>query len=195
MSEGNAQLSLAGRVAAFHSIIDACEMTRRGDDSIIELEQGMRAAMEMLLRVREHSRGVYVVGNGGSASVASHMVTDLLNVMEIRAYAVHDASLMTCMANDYGYENAYARILSGVAREGDLLIAISSPGRSENIRNAVHKMQALGGETITLSGFDQANPLRALGDLNIWLDSNDYGFVEVGHQFILHNMIDRFAVK
>jgi len=195
VSGGNAQLSLTDRVEVFHSIIGACEINRRGDDCALELEQGMRTAMDMLLRAREHSRGVYVVGNGGSASVASHMVTDLLNVMRMRDYAVHEASLMTCMSNDYGYENAYARILSGVAREGDLLIAISSSGRSENIRNAVQQMQASGGETITLSGFDQANPLRALGDLNIWLDSNDYGFVEVGHQFILHNMIDRFALK
>lgn len=73
-----------------------------------------------------------------------------------------------------------------------MLIAISSSGNSENIRNAATLMTNCGGTVITLSGFAVDNPLRSLGDINIWLDSRDYGLVEIGHQFILHNMSDRF---
>jgi len=184
--------TLADRSDAFRSILTNCEITRRGGEALV-LESGVDVAMDMLARTREHSNCVYVVGNGGSASVASHMVIDLLHVAQMRAFALHDSSVITCMANDYGYENAFAKILSNVARRRDLLIAISSGGHSQNIRNAVLQMEALGGETITLSGFDRGNPLRSLGDINVWLDSDDYGFVEVGHQFILHNMIDRFS--
>jgi D-sedoheptulose 7-phosphate isomerase len=62
-----------------------------------------------------------------------------------------------------------------------------------NIRNAVTQMKSSGGTVITLTGFKPDNPLRQMGDLNIWLDSHDYGFVEIGHQFVLHNMSDRFG--
>jgi len=186
------QCSLVERVAVFQEIIAGCEVTRR-DGSCLDLEAGMGDLQRMLLQAREDFSCVYVIGNGGSASVASHMVIDLLNVAKVRAFPLHDASTMTCMANDYGYENAFANILAAVARQGDLLIAISSSGSSQNIRHAVTRMQELGGATITLSGFASDNPLRSLGDLNVWLDSDDYGFVEVGHQFVLHNVIDRFA--
>jgi len=76
-----------------------------------------------------------------------------------------------------------------------MLISISSSGKSKNIRNAAAKMRELGGTVITLSGFDQNNPLRQLGDVNVWLDSHDYGFVEIGHQFVLHNMADRLRIE
>jgi len=193
MSGGDIEFSLADRATMFQKILIACKMTH-ADGAALPLESGVDVAMDMLVRTRESDNCVYVVGNGGSASVASHMVIDLIHVAKMRAFALHDSSVITCMANDYGYENAFARILSSVARPGDLLIAISSSGQSQNIRNAVQQMKKLGGEAITLSGFDKNNPLRAMGDINMWLDSDDYGFVEVGHQFVLHNLIDRFSV-
>lgn len=154
----------------------------------------MSAAMRMLAQVRKNQNSVYVIGNGGSAGVASHAVIDFVNVAKLRAFTLHESALLTCMANDYGYENAFARILAQMANPGDMLIAISSSGNSKNIRNAAVQMAGNGGAVITLSGFAGNNPLRALGDINIWLDSCDYGFVEIGHQFILHNMSDRFGV-
>ncbi len=84
-------------------------------------------------------------------------------------------------------------LLAELARPADVLIAISSSGKSANIRNAASCVSGKGGSVITLSGFDARNPLRALGDLNIWVDSTDYGFVEIAHQFILHNVADRFG--
>lgn len=153
----------------------------------------MSAAMRMLAQVRKSQNSVYVIGNGGSAGVASHAVIDFVNVAKLRAFTLHESALLTCMANDYGYENAFAKILAQMAKPGDVLIAISSSGNSKNIRNAAVQMTGNGGAVITLSGFVGSNPLRALGDINIWLDSCDYGFVEIGHQFILHNMSDRFG--
>lgn len=192
MATKNSDLTLTARIAQFGTIIGACTIRdRNGGD--LGLEDGVLAAARELARVRDNNGAVYVIGNGGSAGIASHVITDFVNVAKLRAYTLHDPSLMTCMANDYGYENAFARLLKQMAKPGDALVAISSSGRSANIRNAAAQMTQSGGSVITLSGFAADNPLRALGDVNIWLDSTDYGFVEIGHQFVLHNVADRFG--
>lgn len=185
-------LSLADRAEQFRSTLNASKFTGKSG-APLDSEGGILLAVQLLRTARERGSSVYLVGNGGSAGVASHAATDFLNVVRLRAQTVHDSSLITCMANDYGYENAFARILSTLAKPEDVLVAISSSGKSPNICNAAEKMCELGGSVITLSGFATDNPLRTLGDLNIWLDSRDYGMVEIGHQFILHNLSDRFG--
>jgi D-sedoheptulose 7-phosphate isomerase len=160
----------------------------------LELEQGMCLGMELLQEILKNKSAVYLIGNGGSAAVASHAQIDFLNVAKLRAQVLHEPSVITCMSNDYGYEHAYSRVLETMLRPNDLLIAISSSGKSKNIHQGVNKAMELGAKVITLSGFAGDNPLRHLGHLNYWLDSTDYGFVEIGHQFILHNLSDRFGV-
>lgn len=185
-------MSLGARAAQFQALLAGSEFTDAGGTRL-SLEDGIARAMQMLRAARERSNSVYLVGNGGSAGIASHATTDFVNVAKLRAQTVHDSSLLTCMANDYGYENAFARILSHLAGRDDVLVAISSSGKSANIRNAAATVKQKGGQVLTLSGFERDNPLRAMGDLNVWLDSRDYGFVEIGHQFILHNIADRFG--
>lgn len=188
---GDSDLSLAARAAQFQTLLAACEFTDScqarlaGDDGILH-------AMQLLRQAREQGSSVYIVGNGGSAGVASHAATDFVNVAKLRAQTIHDSPILTCMSNDYGYENGFARILAQLARPGDVLVAISSSGKSQNIRNAADTVRQNGGTVLTLSGFDRENPLRRLGELNVWIDSRDYGFVEIGHQFVLHNIVDRF---
>ena len=192
MIQKNLDLTLSARMAQLGAIIGACAVSnKQGDD--LGAEGGITTASRLLADVRSNNGAVYVIGNGGSAGIASHVITDFVNVAKLRAYTLHDSSLLTCMANDYGYENAFARLLKQMAKPGDALVAISSSGKSANIRNAAAQVTAGGGSVITLSGFDGNNPLRTLGDINIWLDSTDYGFVEVGHQFVLHNIADRFG--
>jgi D-sedoheptulose 7-phosphate isomerase len=184
---------LGARAAEFGRIVAATEITdqsgRRQDP-----EEAMVALVGLLKDLRARGGRLYLVGNGGSAGVASHAVTDFLNVGKIRATTLHDPSLLTCMSNDYGYEVAFARIIATMAAREDALIAISSSGQSANIRNAATEMRKLGGKVVTLSGFKGDNPLRTLGDFNIWLDSTDYGMVEIGHQFVLHNLADRIRL-
>lgn len=192
MIQKTSDLTLASRLAQFGAIVGACSISdRKGGD--LGIEAGVTAAANALAGVRRNNGAVYVIGNGGSAGIASHVITDFVNVAKLRAYTLHDPSLLTCMANDYGYENAFARLLKQMAKPGDALVAISSSGQSANIRNAAAQATASGATAITLSGFAGDNPLRALGDINIWLDSTDYGFVEIGHQFVLHNVADRFG--
>ena len=158
-------------------------------------ELGLDLVVEKLMQIREEKRNLYVIGNGGSAGIAAHAVTDFANVCKLKASTLHESSLLTCMANDYGYENAMARMLDLVLNPGDVLIAISSSGKSANIVNATSKAKNKGAYSITLTGFSSSNPVRATGDLNIWVDSNDYGLIEVGHQFILHHISDRIGAE
>jgi len=193
MRKAPEELSLHSCVNHFCQMFDSIELTEKGG-SLTEIEPGIERVMSMLSQVRKNENSVYVIGNGGSAAVASHAVTDFSNVGKFRAFTLHDQSLLTCMVNDYGYEHAFSRILGQVAKQGDILIAISSSGNSMNICNAAIQMADSGGKVITLTGFSGDNFLRDLGDMNIWLDSDDYGFVEIGHQFILHNLSDRLRV-
>ncbi|MCG3771048.1 MAG: Phosphoheptose isomerase [Nitrosomonadaceae bacterium] len=188
----NPHMSLADRLIEFADLINRCEVTSKGR-SELALEEGMAALCDRLSQLRKDGQNLYLIGNGGSAGVASHSVTDFFNVAKLRAATLHESSLMTCMANDFGYENAFARMVKQMMKVGDVVIAISSSGKSMNIRNAATEATNAGGYVVTLSGFAHDNPLRFLGDLNIWLDSSDYGLVEIGHQFLLHNISDRFG--
>lgn len=186
------EMELVNRAQQFAALLEGSEITDK-DGSALGIEPGITAVLQILAQVRDKSGSVYVIGNGGSAAVASHAAIDLINVAKVRAFTLHEPSVLTCIINDYGYENAYSRLLAHMARPGDVLIAISSAGRSMNIRNAATQFANSFGSVITLSGFLRNNPLRFLGDINIWLDVSDYGLVEVGHQFILHNLSDRFG--
>ena len=185
-------MEFTARLSELQSTIASMQATDASED-LLESEGAILRILDMLQDLRRRHGSLYLVGNGGSAAVASHSVTDFVNVGQLRATTLHDASLITCMANDFGYENAFARVLSTLARPGDALIAISSSGKSPNICNAAAKVGELGGIVITLSGFAPDNPLRVLGNINIWLDSRDYGMVEIGHLFALHNVADRLS--
>ena len=183
-------MSLGRRAEQFKAVIESTVITDRSGKTL-DLESSMAELVNRLRKMCDGKKSLFLAGNGGSAAVAAHGVTDFLNVGRLRALTLHDSSLLTCMANDYGYENAFAQILTILAQPEDSLIVISSSGKSANVCNAAGKMKEIGGTVITLSGFAPDNRLRSLGDFNIWLDSKDYGMVEIGHQFVLHNLSDR----
>jgi D-sedoheptulose 7-phosphate isomerase len=188
------KLNLNSRVSEFSTLLLNLVVSNY-EKHDYDVETGLDILYSQLFNLRDSNKNLYIVGNGGSAGVAAHAVTDFFNVGKIRAFTLHESSLLTCMANDFGYENATARLLSQVLNPGDFVIVISSSGASENMKRAALNSRAKGAFVLTLSGFSQDNPLRSLGDMNIWLNSNDYGFVEIGHQFVLHNLADRFNEK
>jgi len=130
------------------------------------------------------------IGNGGSAAIASHMATDYSKNGNVRSLALNDSSMLTCLGNDLGYDQVFAKQMELHARADDVVIAISSSGRSANILNAVKAARAAQCYVVTLSGFSADNPLRRLGDINFYLDSDRYGFVEIGHLTICHAVLD-----
>jgi len=149
---------------------------------------------DLAQRVRENDRTIYLLGNGASASMASHFAADLSKNAGVRTKVFTDLSEITAIGNDIGFEHIYSLPLSRYARKGDLLIAISSSGRSPNILAAVSAAREKELTIVTLSGFDPKNPLRAGGDVNFYVPAASYGLVESCHAFILHYWMDSVAV-
>jgi len=151
-----------------------------------QLEQ----AASMVWAAHKAGKKVIVVGNGGSAAMASHVAVDFTKAAGIRAVNFNEADLITCFANDYGYEHWVEQALEAYADPGDMAILISSSGKSQNILNAAVKGNEMGMSVITVSGFLTDNPLRKLGDLNLWVDSTEYNIVEMTHHVWLVAIID-----
>ena len=135
---------------------------------------------------------IIFIGNGGSAAIASHQAIDYWKNGEIPAVAFNDASMLTCLGNDYGYEYVFEKPINMFANKGDILISISSSGKSKNIINAVKAAKKKELFVITMSGFSKLNPLRSHGDLNFYVSSNVYGHVEITHLVFCHTILDAY---
>lgn len=157
------------------------------------LDDAMDDCVKHLERVRERRAKVHLIGNGGSSSDVSHAQNDFVKASGVRAMIYQDVPLLTAYANDNGYPNVYSDALSIWLDANDLLIAVSSSGRSPNIVNAVRVAKTVGCVVITCTGFDADNPLRSLGNVNFYVPSVHYGFVEVTHSALLHYLTDRLA--
>jgi D-sedoheptulose 7-phosphate isomerase len=130
------------------------------------------------------------IGNGGSAGIASHMAIDFSKNGGMPALCFNDGAALTCLGNDFGYEEVFAQQLRFHAHKGDALFAISSSGSSPSILRAVKVAIETGCAVITMSGFKADNPLRAMGNVNFHVLLSDYGIVEVAHTALIHAVVD-----
>jgi len=158
--------------------------------TVLSLNEGVSKAVELILSVGTDSGKVMAIGNGGSAAIASHMQNDLCKTVGLRAMVFSEVPLLTALTNDHGYQCVFERLVELWADAGDLIIAISSSGQSQNIIRAVQAATAQGCRVITLSGFSADNPLRCLGDVNFYIPSLDYGYVESAHAVLTHFLTD-----
>jgi len=149
--------------------------------------------VKILKEIKRKRKKVILVGNGGSAAMASHVSVDLTKICKIRAINFNEADLLTCFANDYGYENWVQKALSFYADKGDLLVCISSSGESKNIINAAKFAKKIGCKVVTLTGFDKKNKVRKIGHVNLWLNSKNYNLVEMTHHIWLLSIVDFIA--
>lgn len=156
----------------------------------LDLQLGIDKAIKLIAKCSKHKHKLIFIGNGASAAISSHMAADFLKNGKIRAVAFNDASLLTCVSNDLGYKYVFEKPIGIFADEGDLLIAISSSGKSENIIRAVKKAVTKNCKVITLSGFKKANILSRLGDLNFYVPVQKYSHVEIIHHSIFHYILD-----
>lgn len=138
-------------------------------------------------------RKVIMAGNGGSAAIASHCAVDFTKCAGVRCVNFNEADLITCFANDYGYEHWLEKALEFYADDGDMVILISSSGKSPNIIRAAEYARTRGLSLVTFSGFSEDNPLRKLGRLNFWVDSPVYNVIEMTHQIWLLAVSDLIA--
>jgi D-sedoheptulose 7-phosphate isomerase len=140
---------------------------------------------------RELGCQLLFIGNGGSAAIASHMAIDFMNKGRLQARSFNDPAALTCLANDYGYEAVFEMQLAKALRSGDVLVAISSSGESENILAATRNAATIPSvSVVTLTGFEGDNRLRQLGHFNFWIPSNNYGIVETAHLGLLHALLE-----
>ena len=156
-----------------------------------EIIEQLIQAHNLLLEVRDKNKKVLIFGNGGSAAIASHFSEDLTKNARLRCLNFNEADLITCFANDYGFEHWAEKAVDFYGDEGDLLIVISSSGRSKNMLNVVKAARSGNFHSVvTLSGFDKDNPLKKLGDINLWVNNKSYNFVENAHQIWLLTIVD-----
>lgn len=159
----------------------------------ISEEEATGEIEKMIREVKTNKKKLLFIGNGGSATVASHFAEDFSKMAGIRALAFNDGPLLTCLANDYSFEEVFQKAIEIYADPGDVLFAISSSGKSPNIRNGAEAAIKLDCKVITLSGFAEGNPLSLLGDINIHTPSNSYGIVESSHSVIIHALLDHIV--
>ena len=133
---------------------------------------------------------LFFVGNGGSSAIASHMTADFMKNGGMNTYSLYDNAVTTCMGNDYGYEYIFSRPMEFLVREGDLVVAISSSGNSENIVNAIEIARIKKATVITLTGFQPQNRAKQMGDINVYVPCEKYGMVESIHNLILQQVAD-----
>jgi len=156
---------------------------------------------ELLYRAYSDGKQVFILGNGGSASTASHMAADLgkntigPNMRRFRIMSLNDnIPLLTALSNDLGYENMFAEQLQNLIQSGDVLIVISGSGKSPNVLRAMEYARSRSAEVAALLGFD-GGPAAELADLAVLVDSSDYGVVEDAHLIINHILVEYFRER
>lgn len=153
---------------------------------------------DALLRTYRANKQVFVLGNGGSSSTASHMAADLAkntigpNMRRFRIFSLNDnAAIMTALANDLGYENVFSEQLTNLVQAGDLLIVVSASGNSPNVLKAMHYARSRSAEIAGLLGFDGGAAAK-LADIPLVVPCDHYGVVEDVHLIVNHILVDHF---
>ncbi len=150
----------------------------------------------LVLKAKQTNSRILIFGYGGSAAIASHVSVDMTKNIKVKAMNFNEADLITCFSNDYGYEKWIEKAIEFYGNKGDILILISSSGKSKNMLNACKaarrkKIQKI----ITLTGNKKNNPLSKLGDINLWVDSNIYNHIENTHQIWLLAVCDLIKIN
>ena len=163
----------------------------RFSEKLMEVDpENLTKAANLITKHRLLGGKLIFIGNGGSAAISSHLSVDFTKACKIRSINFNEADLLTCFSNDYGYSNWCKEALSAYADASDIVILISSSGTSENILNAARFCVQNNLKLITFSGFSSKNPLRSYGDLNFYVSSDIYNFVEMVHHTWLVAIVD-----
>jgi len=166
-----------------------------GAGATLSAIDGFSRWVDMTHQTHERGGSVYIIGNGGSAGMASHMAADACKHGHLRALAFNDAAMLTATANDLAYDQVFSLPLQRLGRPGDLVISISSSGNSPNIVRALETARHLGLAAVTLSGMRPDNRSRTLGQLNFHVPLARYGWVESAHQIVIHYWLDQYLSR
>ena len=156
-------------------------------------EDQLIQSIKLIKKTIKNKVKIYIVGNVGSASIASHVSVDFAKVARVPSATFNNANLITCFSNDYGYENWVTEAIKAYMTKNDMIILISSSGTSKNIVNAAKYCKKRSIDLITLSGFKKNNLLSKYGIVNFHIESAQYNFIEMSHHIILVFLVDIFA--
>ncbi len=189
------RLSVNGYINELVTKLEYTEIWQNSDFKCESYEQGIGMLIDMFSEHKKRISQLFFIGNGGSSAIASHMTADFMKNGGMNTYNLYDNAVTTCMGNDYGYEYIFSRPMEFLVREGDLLVAISSSGNSQNIINAIeiaHKKKA---EVVTFTGFESDNKVKGMGNLNVYVPCRKYGIVESIHNLILQQVVDMIVER
>lgn len=161
----------------------------------LPVTDGFRELGRMTKELNSGRGTLFLIGNGASASIASHIAADMGKNAHVRTEVFTDLAQITALANDFCYEQVFAKPLQMKMRRGDMLAAISSSGRSPNILQAANEARRLGGNVVTFSAMERDNPLRSTGRLNFYVPADTYGMAEICHTAISHFWIDLMLLE
>ena len=145
-----------------------------------------------IIKISNYGNKIILIGNGGSAAMASHVSVDFSKNANIRAINFNEADLITCLSNDRGFENWAMEALKLYSDPNDLVILISSSGNSQNMINAAKYCLGNSLQLITFTGMDINNTLKTTNKdgFNFWVDSMAYNYIENIHQLWLLALVD-----
>lgn len=166
------------------------EVNKTDGEKSSTYEEAVRLLMQVFDRHKVRQSRLFFLGNGGSAAIASHMTADFMKNGGMNTYSLYDNAVVTCMGNDYGYEYIFSKPLEFLVKEGDLVVAISSSGDSQNIINAIMVAKEKKAEVMTFTGFLPDNRARRLADISLYVPCGKYGMVESIHNLILQQIVD-----
>lgn len=175
------------RSAFLHALDEHAALVRR----LAALDDAVARAVQLCAQALADGRRVLLCGNGGSAADSQHIAAELVGRFqgERRALAAlaltTDTSALTAIANDYGYDQVFARQLAGLGQAGDVLVAISTSGRSGSVLAAVECARTLGLHTIALAGKD-GGPLATACEVAIVVPSEVTARIQEAHILIGH---------
>jgi D-sedoheptulose 7-phosphate isomerase len=158
-----------------------------------DVAEDLAAFRDLIIQTKENGGKLLFAGNGASAAISSHAAVDFTKQCEIRSICFNEADLITCFGNDYGYEAWIKEALKAYADPGDCVVLISSSGSSPNVVAAGRHCLEQNISLVTFTGFQPDNPLRQLGQTNLWLDSDSYNIVECTHMIWIMAVCDNIA--
>ena len=170
--------------------------TLRTFQALTTIRSEIDRAGDLMLATLRRGGKLLICGNGGSAAEAAHFATELVgryakNRRSLPAIALSsDGSLLSCIGNDYGYEQAFARQIEGLAQPGDLVVVLTSSGNSGNILAALHAAKARGVESIAFLGRG-GGKAKGLATCDLIMPGTSGAAAQEAHLFLIHHFCER----
>lgn len=160
----------------------------------LDLEDILHLKKKILMTKKKKGK-VYIFGNGGSSATANHFAVDMTKNAKIQTISNSNDSLITCLSNDYGFNNWIKKTLMFYVKRNDLVIFLTVSGESKNIINAINYCKIKKITHFSLTGHKKNNTINKISKNYLWINSMSYNAVEIAHSVVLFNIVDLIIGK